>query len=229
MHIKSLRRNDVKMPLIHKAKDLTHMNSKENLDQGLTINAFLTASRKYLSLSKQSTFVSVVTSKLQRTRMNSYRKAVQSFLLVAGVSAFVAGPVMADPVCGHMGGHTERHARMMEQHHTQLHEALKLSAEQEPAWKKLMESEQSGPAMGGGPAEDWAKLNTPERAEKMLELSKARQVQMAEHVSALKAFYAVLTPEQQKTFEDFHSGHRGHMAGKPGAKPARTDKAPSKP
>lgn len=161
--------------------------------------------------------------------MSSYRKVVQSLLLAAGVGAFATAPAMADPGCDHRGGHSERHAKMMEQHHTQLHDALKLTAEQEPAWKKLMDSEQPRAAAQGGPAEDWAKLNAPERAEKMLELSKARQAQMTEHVAALKAFYAVLTPEQQKTFEDFHASPRGGIAGKPAPKASSTSKTPSKP
>lgn len=161
--------------------------------------------------------------------MSSYRNVIQSLLLAAGFGAFVAGPAMADPGCGHMGGHSERHAKMMDQHHNHVHHALKLTAEQEPTWENLMDSEQPRPAAQGGQAQDWAKLNAPERAEKMLEISKARQAQMAEHVAALKAFYAVLTPEQQKTFEDFHSGPRADMASKPTPKASSTSKAPSKP
>jgi periplasmic protein CpxP/Spy len=170
-----------------------------------------------------------LTSRLPRTYMSSCRKVAQSFLLAAGVGAFAAAPAMADPGCAYTGGNTERHAKMMEQHHTRLHEALKLTDEQEPAWKKLLESEQPRPALSGGKPEDWAKLNAPERAEKMLELAKARQVQMAEHVAALKAFYATLTPEQQKIFEDFHAGPRGGMSGKPGPRASSTTQAPGKP
>lgn len=210
------------------------MTSNENPHQGMNIDAFLGTSREYLfttlpaSKSPRQTFTSILTSNLQRARLGSYRKFVQSLFLAAGVGAFVAGPAMADPGCDLKGRHAERHARMMEQHHNQLHDALKLTAEQEPAWKTLIESEQPRPALSGGQPEDWAKLNAPERAEKMLELSKARQVQMAEHVAALKTFYAALTPEQQKVFEDFHSGHHGGMAGKPGPKASSSSKAPSK-
>lgn len=161
--------------------------------------------------------------------MSMYRKGLQSFLLVAGIGALVAGPAMADPGCGHMGGNAEQRAKMLEQHHNQLHEALKLSAEQEPAWQKLMDSEQVKPALSGGKPEDWAKLNTPARAEKMLELAKARQEHMAQHVAALKAFYAVLTPEQQKAFEDFHAASRSRMEGRSGGKTGKADPAPSKP
>ncbi len=208
------------------------MNPVENTRHAMNLKDFLGASRKYLALTRNArepNQPSIETANLAWTPMSACRKVVQSFLLAAGVGAFAAAPAMADPGCGHMGGNAERHAKMMEQHHTQLHDALKLTAEQEPAWKKLIESEQPRPALSGGHPEDWAKLNAPERAEKMLELSKARQVQMTEHVAALKTFYAVLTPEQQKTFEDFHAGPRGAMAGKRGAKAASADKAPNKP
>lgn len=159
--------------------------------------------------------------------MNSYRKVAQSFFLAVGFGAFVAGPVMADPGCGPRGSHQEHHARMMEQHHKQLHDALKLTPEQESGWTKLMESEQPRPALSGGKPDDWAKLNAPERAEKMLELSKARQVQMAEHVRALKAFYATLTPEQQKAFEDYHAAPRNGMRGGMSPQAPAAEKAPA--
>ena len=66
--------------------------------------------------------------------------------------------------------------------------------------------------------EEWAKLTTPERADKMVERMREQQSRMFEHVAALKEFYAVLTPEQKKTFDDFHSSMRpgSGMRGKPG-------------
>jgi periplasmic protein CpxP/Spy len=198
------------------------------------IQSFIATSTEYLGLpsnnlqTKGQNNISTAASLLKRNYMISYGKTIKSILIAAGIGAFAASPAMADHGCGPMGGHGAQHVRMMEQHHAQLHDALKLTAEQEPAWKKLMDSEQPRPALSGGQPEDWAKLNAPERAEKMLELSKARQVQMAEHVTALKALYAVLTPEQQKTFEDFHATHQGRMNGKP-AKAPSTEKAPSKP
>lgn len=159
----------------------------------------------------------------QRKNMNSYRRLAQSVLLATGLGAFLASPAFADPDCGAMGGreahqaHQEHHSKMMEQHHKQLHDALKLTSEQEPGWKKLMESEQPKPSSAGtGPREDWSKLSTPERAEKTLELYKARQAHMAEYVAALKDFYATLTPEQKKVFEDMHASQRGSMRGKSG-------------
>jgi Spy/CpxP family protein refolding chaperone len=196
------------------------MSHIENSPEAMNIKAFLAESRNYLALNdsrsaaERQTTVSTVTTETQRSTMNSYRKLAQSLLLVAGLGAVAAGPVMADPGCGPMGSHQERHAHMKEQHHKQLHDALKLTPEQEPAWAKLMESEQARPALSGGQPEDWAKLKAPERAEKMLELMKGRQAQMTEHVAALKTFYATLTPAQQATFDEHHAAPRRGMRGK---------------
>jgi Spy/CpxP family protein refolding chaperone len=45
---------------------------------------------------------------------------------------------------------------------------------------------------------------------------KAMEAKMTEHLAALKEFYAVLTPEQQKIFDEEtpHGGMRDHMRGK---------------
>jgi protein CpxP len=45
----------------------------------------------------------------------------------------------------------------------------------------------------------------------MLEHSKERLAHMQKHLDALKTFYAVLTPEQQKIFDDSHQRMRHRM------------------
>lgn len=143
------------------------------------------------------------------------RRTVPALFLAALLGA-VSVPALADPSCAPMGprGMGEHRAERFEQHQRQVHDALKLKPDQEGAWKKLVESEQSLMGHGqraAGKPEDWASLSTPERADRMLEHMKARQAAMADHVDALKAFYAQLTPEQQKTFDDAH--RRAHRAG----------------
>lgn len=206
----------------------------------ITVRSFLAKSRDYFathdgmaprpiknrSLIQQSTITTSNTN-LPRKTMNSSRNIARSFLLAAGLGAFLAGPVLAGPACDPMGHHHGRHEKMLEQHHKLLHEALKLTPAQEPAWTKLMETERPNPAAGMGASEDWAKLKAPERAEKMLELGKARQERMAEHVAALKVFYAALTAEQQKVFDEFHSSPRA-MRGKPGRNAPAADKPAAK-
>lgn len=157
--------------------------------------------------------------------MNPYRKITHAILLVASLGTMAAGPALAAPACDHEGDHQGWHARKWEQHHKRLHDALKLTAEQEPAWQKLLESEQPGAGHERREQEDWNKLSAPERAEKRLELSKARQARATEHLAVLKSFYATLTPQQQTIFDDFHRGHQR----RPVERPEEKTSAPAKP
>lgn len=150
----------------------------------------------------------------------SYRRNVlASLLVISGLSA--ALPTLAEPAnCGPMDGWGRFHEQRMErieQHQKKLHDALKLKPDQEGAWQKFTESMRNPARPERGNREEWAKLTTPERAEKMLDHAKQRQERMAEHVAALKTFYAVLTPEQKKIFDEQHLGPRGGRRGPPPA------------
>lgn len=165
--------------------------------------------------------------------MKPYRKLIPALLLAAGLGT-LAAPVFAEPGCGPMGDRdyrNERYSKNMEQHQKKLHDTLKLTAEQEPAWKKLIESEQAMHPAKGAKREDWSKLSVTERADKMLEMSKLRQERMSEHVVAMKDFYAKLTPVQQKSFEDFHAGASSAMGNKHRSGMQKADKmaSPDKP
>ncbi|MBC3875711.1 Spy/CpxP family protein refolding chaperone [Undibacterium flavidum] len=109
------------------------------------------------------------------------------------------------------------HERMqagMEKHRAQLHDKLKLTAQQEPAWKTFTEATQPHhAAMPDRQAEHKAMMtmSTPVRMEKMLERAKDRLARMQQHLDALKTFYAVLTPEQQKIFDESHARMHGAM------------------
>lgn len=103
----------------------------------------------------------------------------------------------------------------MEKRQAELHDKLKLTANQEAAWKTFTTS--MAPAERGQRPDraEMEKLTAPERMEKMLERSKQRQDAMATRLTAVKKFYAQLTPEQQKVFNDEFAkpqrfGHRGH-------------------
>ena len=138
--------------------------------------------------------------------MTYFSQQIPALIFAAGLGAMAANPAFGQSRCDDMG-HEVHHgqSKMMEQHHEQLHQALKLTAEQEPGWKKLIESEQHKSPVAETKPQDLAKLTVPERAERRLERAKAHQAQMAMHLAALKAFYQTLTPEQKKTFEEFHA------------------------
>ncbi len=147
--------------------------------------------------------------------MIAYRNIFSAILLASSLAGFAA-PIVAAPyecgVNGDRGNYFEHQGERMERHHKRLLEALKLSPEQEVSWKKFVASDGSMRMdRGAMKSEEWVKLTSPERAEKMLERMKERQTRMGEHVVALKEFYAVLTPEQKSTFDKFHTGPRHGM------------------
>jgi protein CpxP len=94
-----------------------------------------------------------------------------------------------------------------------LHTALKLTAAQEPAWNTFVAAITPAPHTGTAPDHAAiAAMSAPERMEKHLAMAKARLAGMETRQAALKTFYATLSAEQKKTFDDnaIHAGHGRH-------------------
>ena len=106
-------------------------------------------------------------------------------------------------------------------HLSELKAKLNLTAEQEAAWIAFTEATQPGPhrlgmdrrAMHG----EFEQLSTPQRIDRMLEMSDRRRAAMMARAEAIKAFYAQLSPEQQSVFDaeamprrQHHGHHRYH-------------------
>lgn len=101
-----------------------------------------------------------------------------------------------------MGHDSGRMEKMREQHETALHDKLKLNASQEKAWQAFIaEGKELRPKKRPDPLE-FAGLTAPQRMEKMLDRMHDREARMEKMLGALKTFYAVLTPQQQKIFDD---------------------------
>lgn len=121
---------------------------------------------------------------------------------------------------GHAHGaheHAERHAKMGEhraKHHAARAEALKqklqLSPAQESAWTTFTTAMQPGTRPAMPDRAELAKLTTPERLDRMRTLRTQRATEMDQRAEAVKAFYATLTPEQQKTFDTETAQRFGH-------------------
>lgn len=116
----------------------------------------------------------------------------------------------AQPAAGEASGRArmdpaQRQQRMAEHHakrQAELKAQLKLTPAQEGAWNQYTAAMQP-PAMG--PRIDRAefdKLTTPQRIDRMQQRSAERQAQMKQRGDAVKTFYAQLTPEQQKVYDE---------------------------
>ncbi len=108
---------------------------------------------------------------------------------------------------GHMGMSYDRMEKMHEEQLATLHDKLKLTSKQEAAWKKFAATPPMMDKTTRPDPAEMAKLNAPQRMEKGLEHMRAMEARMTEHLAALKEFYAVLTPEQQKIFDDHMPGY----------------------
>ena len=121
---------------------------------------------------------------------------------------------------GERGNHGERMAK----YQARLHDKLKLTAAQEPAWTAFKAANAPKKPNGDWKAkrEAFARLSAPERMEQWIAMSKERIAGQESRLASLKTFYAVLTPEQKKVFDDsvpggkdggmrgHHRGHGGH-------------------
>ncbi|MFZ6655160.1 Spy/CpxP family protein refolding chaperone [Undibacterium sp. TJN19] len=105
----------------------------------------------------------------------------------------------------------EKMKERIAKHQAELHDKLKITAAQEPAWKTFIDA-MTPAAMPARPDHKaMEKLTTPERMEKSLEKMKEHLAKMQNRLAALKTFYAVLTPDQQKIFDESHRRMAMHM------------------
>ncbi len=164
---------------------------------------------------------------------------VASVLATTGYSSYAQPMGMGDPShhpmmggagpMGHEGGMGMR-ARMdpakveafMAKRAAELKNKLKITATQEAAWTTFTTAIKPPAKMAANhpdPAE-MAKLTTPERIDKMRSLRAQHMTEMNTAMDkrdeAVKTFYAVLSPEQQKVFDAEHTRtaeRRGHRHG----------------
>ncbi len=104
----------------------------------------------------------------------------------------------------------ERQAHMAERQ-ARLHAQLKLTAEQEPAWAAWNAASKPGERPARGERGQWASKSAPERMEQQLDMAKQHVASMETRLAALNTFYATLSPEQKKVFDEqgMRRGHHG--------------------
>ena len=106
----------------------------------------------------------------------------------------------------------EQREQYMAQRAEAFKRKLQLTPEQEPAWNSFLQSMK--PDADARKARlDWQgmdQLTTPERIDRMQAMQTERQAAMRQRGDATKAFYAQLTPEQQKTFDTATLRHGRH-------------------
>ena len=164
------------------------------------------------------------------TKMTILRKHVLIAATFIGMaSATIAVQAQTAAPEGRHGYAAQQQERMAQwgehaaKRQAKLHDALKLSAAQEPAWttyQAALKPDGAAMAMHGEHAA-WASMTAPARMEKMIGMAKQHVARMESHLAALNTFYAVLTPAQKQVLDahtkDGHGHHHrgGHMKGAP--------------
>ncbi len=104
----------------------------------------------------------------------------------------------------------ERMKERMEKRSEDLRAKLNLNAEQQKAWEAYIAAMKPAQQQPQRPSrEEMAKLTAPERMERTLQMMQHAEQQMAKRVAATRDFYAVLTPEQRKVFDENFSMAQG--------------------
>jgi protein CpxP len=163
---------------------------------------------------------------------------IAALLATIGLTAYSQSPMgMGGGDCAMMGAGGPMHGgmrhdrmgkmdstrmqAMMDKRNAALKAQLKLTAAQEGAWTTYTAAMKPPADMAARQAEhaELAKLPTPERIDKMKALRDQHMGEMTtamdKHGEATKAFYATLTPEQQKTFDASAMG-KSAMGGRMG-------------
>jgi len=195
------------------------------------------APRLTLKLTPNASFLVLLSASLKgKNIMRTYFKPIHT-LLLAGALSTLAGYSMAQPSSGPsasqaahgqgMGMGKQDQAKIqarMTQRLTELKAKLQITPAQEAAWTTYTDAvkptSRASVSMTTTHA-DFSKLPTPERLDRMRALHTehmaAMTTRMDQRADATKTFYAVLSADQKKVFDDQFSrqtgGGRGHRAG----------------
>jgi protein CpxP len=86
----------------------------------------------------------------------------------------------------------------------EIHDALRLRPDQEQAWKIFQQASQPTPqdeARQRDAYQRMGSLQAPQRFDLSIQMMRSDLDQMERQASALKAFYATLSPDQQAAFD----------------------------
>lgn len=97
-------------------------------------------------------------------------------------------------------------------HAQHLRDVLQLRPDQEGALQAFLKAVEPPKDMPPMPGMD-KPMTTPERLDMMVSMMTQHVAMMQKHVAAVKAFYAQLTPAQQKAFDALHEQMMGEMMG----------------
>ncbi|MGV7208051.1 Spy/CpxP family protein refolding chaperone [Oxalobacteraceae bacterium A2-2] len=143
--------------------------------------------------------------------MNTIRKTALAALVLALGTTFAAQAQTQDNA-DRRAKFEARVAEMTAKREAKLHDALKITPAQEPAWAAYVTAIKPVAPTGTPPAPG-TKLSAPERLAKAIDFSKQRTARLESVQPALTAFYGQLTAEQKAIFDKRGGGFGGPARG----------------
>lgn len=140
-------------------------------------------------------------SKLQKIALAAFVSASLGITAVSAYANTFESKEADQGKHGTMQFNQVKPAANLAQRQAQLHDKLGLTPDQEAAWSAFTSS-MTPPATPTKP--DWAAISAlpaPDRMDKMLSMLKDRETKMTNRAAAVRTFYGVLTPAQQKIFD----------------------------
>lgn len=149
--------------------------------------------------------------------MKALSKAFVIGATIIGLGA-TALPAVAEEAPQHQYAATKfdpvKMQERMDEHAQRLHDALKITPAQEGAWQAYLSARKSNmPQHDQIDRAAMKEMPAPQRMEKHIEMAKARITRMESNLAATKTFYAALTPEQQKLFDEKTEHAGAHQRG----------------
>jgi len=137
--------------------------------------------------------------------------AATSVVCAQTPSAASVGSANPEPMRGYSAENAEKMKEHMAKHQAEMHDRLKITSTQESAWKTFSQAMAAANMPPRTQESDIEKLNTPERMALSLARMKQHEATMQTRLNAVKTLYAILTPEQQKIFDEGHNRMRKDM------------------
>ena len=146
--------------------------------------------------------------------MNTLRNSIIIGMTVLGLG-LGGSTLAAEAHAGHGAHHEHMQATWGERaakRAQKLQEALKLTPAQAGAWTAYAAAVKPQPRTAKGERGAWKAMPAPERMEKRIAMAKQHLAMMESRLAATTTFYASLSAEQKKAFDDNtlqRGGHRG--------------------
>ena len=155
--------------------------------------------------------------------MNTIRKSIIIGLAVLGMGGTTLAVQAQDGRHATAAAKEQAQAKWSERaaaRQQKLREHLKLTPSQDAAFAAYMAAAKPAGFAAQRDRAAWKSMSAPARMEQQLAMARSHVAAMETRLAALNTFYAVLTPEQKKVFDEKsqrgwggkrgHGGHGGH-------------------